>query len=75
MCNLCSNVFMYGRYHISVMPEKVPGKKMKKIIRRQELAETLRPFEKKLYEKYKKGKDNKLVRVLAVGSEHIHTIK
>lgn len=74
MCNLCSNVFMYGRCHISVMPKKLPGKKMKKIIHKQQLAQTLRPFEKKLYEKYKKEKDNKLVRVLAVGLEHIHTI-
>lgn len=74
MCNFCSNVFMYGRCHISVMPKKLPGKKMKKIIRKQELAQTLRQFEKKLYEKYKKEKDNKLVRVLAVCSEHMRTM-
>jgi hypothetical protein len=56
------------------MPKKLPGKKMKKIIRKQELAQTLRQFEKKLYEKYKKEKDNKLVRVLAVCSEHMRTM-
>jgi hypothetical protein len=43
------------------MPRKVPGKKMKKVIQKQELTQSLRPFEKKLFEKYKKEKDNKMV--------------
>jgi len=34
---------------------------MKKIIRKQELALPLRPFETKLFEKYKNEKDNKMV--------------
>jgi hypothetical protein len=43
------------------MPKKSPGRKMKKIIRKQELALPLRPFETKLFEKYKNEKDNKMV--------------
>lgn len=61
MCNFCSNVWIYGRCHVSVMPRKSLGRKMKKIIYKQEQSLALRPFEKKLFEKYKKGKDNKLV--------------
>lgn len=67
MCSFCSNVWIYGRCHVSVMPRKPLGKKMKKIIYKQEQSLALRPFEKKLFEKYKKGKDNGLVRVLPVG--------
>lgn len=61
MCNFCSNLWIYGRCHVSVMPKKVPGKKMKKIIQKQELSQALRPFENKLFEKYKKEKDNRMV--------------
>jgi hypothetical protein len=75
MCNFCSNVWIYGRYHVSVMPRKPLGRKMKKIIYKQEQSLALRPFEKKLFEKYKIGKDNKLVRVLLAGLGYIHTVK
>lgn len=74
VCNFCNNVWLYGRCHVSVLPKKLPGRKMKKIIHKQELAQTLRPFEKKLFEKYKKEKDNKLVRVLVASLERIHTM-
>jgi hypothetical protein len=57
------------------MPRKPPGRKMKKIIHKQEQSLALRPFEKKLFEKYKKGKDNKMVRVFAVRFGYIHIIK
>lgn len=40
---------------------------MKKVIQKQELSQALRPLEKKLFEKYKKEKDNKMVRVIALG--------
>lgn len=45
---------------------------MKKVIQKQELTQSLRPFEKKLFEKYKKEKDNKMVRVIALGSSLSH---
>jgi precorrin-6B methylase 1 len=57
------------------MSRKVPGKKMKKVIQKQELSQVLRPFEKKLFEKYKKEKDNKMVRVLALGSSMFTLLK
>jgi hypothetical protein len=57
------------------MPKKVPGKKMKKIIQKQELSQALRPFENKLFEKYKKEKDNRMVRALALGSGMFKMLK
>lgn len=48
---------------------------MKKIIQKQELSQALRPFEKKLFEKYKKEKDNKMVRALALGSGMFKLLK
>jgi len=75
MCDFCNNLWIYGRCHVSVMPRKVPGKKMKKVIQKQELSQALRPFEKKLFEKYKKEKDNKMVRVIALGSSLFTLLK
>lgn len=75
MCDFCNNLWMYGRCHVSVMPRKVPGKKMKKVIQKQELSQALRPLEKKLFEKYKKEKDNKMVRVIALGSSMFTLLK
>lgn len=75
MCDFCNNLWIYGRCHVSVMPRKVPGKKMKKVIQKQELSQALRPFEKKLFEKYKKEKDNKMVRVIALGSSMFTLLK
>jgi len=75
MCNFCNNLWIYGRCHVSVMPRKVPGKKMKKVIQKQEMSQALRPFEKKLFEKYKKEKDNKMVRVIALGSSMFTLLK
>jgi hypothetical protein len=57
------------------MPRKVPGKKMKKVIQKQELSQALRPFQKKLFEKYEKEKDNKMVRVIAFGSSMFTLLK
>jgi hypothetical protein len=38
------------------------------VIQKQKLSQALRPLEKKLFEKYKKEKDNKMVRVIALAS-------
>jgi hypothetical protein len=57
------------------MPKKVPGKKIKKIIQKQELSQALRPFERKLFEKYVKEKDNKMVRPVALGSTLFKLLK
>jgi hypothetical protein len=75
ICNFCSNVWMYGRCHVSVMPRKPLGRKMKKIIYKQEQSQALRPFEKKLFEKYKKCKNNKMVRVLPICLGYVHIVK
>lgn len=75
MCDFCNNLWIYGRCHVSVMPRKVPGKKMKKVIQKQELSQALRPFQKKLFEKYEKEKDNKMVRVIAFGSSMFTLLK
>jgi hypothetical protein len=55
------------------MPRKPMGRKMKKIIYKQEQSLALRPFEKKLFEKYKKGKNNRMVRVLPVGLGYVRS--
>jgi hypothetical protein len=57
------------------MPRKPLGRKMERIIYKQEQSLALRPFEKKLFEKYKKGKNNKMVRVLPVGLGYVHIVK
>lgn len=75
MCGFCNNLWIYGRCHVSVMPRKVPGKKMKKVIQKQERSQPLRSFEKKLFEKYKREKDNKMVRVIALGSSMFTLLK
>jgi hypothetical protein len=66
---------MYGRCHVSVMPRKSLGRKMKKIIYKEEQSMTLRPFEKKLLEKYKKAKNNNMVRALLVGLGYMYNVR
>lgn len=75
ICSFCSNVWMYGRCHVSVMPRKSLGRKMKKIIYKEEQSMTLRPFEKKLLEKYKKAKNNNMVRALLVGLGYMYNVR
>ncbi|KAJ9593903.1 hypothetical protein L9F63_014663 [Diploptera punctata] len=61
-CKFCNNVFATGNCSAVLLPKKNPGKKMKKIIRKNEQSPALlNTFEKKLLDKCKKAKDNKLV--------------
>ncbi|KAJ9596169.1 hypothetical protein L9F63_027207, partial [Diploptera punctata] len=60
-CKFCNNVFATGNCSAVLLPKKNPGKKMKKIIRKNEQSPALlNTFEKKLLDKCKKAKDNKL---------------
>jgi hypothetical protein len=63
-CKFCSNVFTYGLCKVLVEPNKKPGRKIKKILRKNGVSpELLTLFERKLIEKCKKDKDHKLVSI------------
>nr|CAD7452494.1 unnamed protein product [Timema tahoe] len=61
-CKFCGNEWHSGDYKATVLPQRVPGKKMLKIIdKKKNGTRLLRKFEEKLLSKYEKERGNKLI--------------
>ncbi|CAG2055940.1 unnamed protein product [Timema podura] len=61
-CKFCGNEWHSGDYKATVLPQRVPGKKMLKIIdKKKNGTRLLRKFEEKLLLKYEKERGNKLI--------------
>nr|CAD7392435.1 unnamed protein product [Timema cristinae] len=61
-CKFCGNEWHSGDYKATVIPQRVPGKKMLKIIdKKKNGTRMLRKYEEKLLAKYEKERGNKLI--------------
>nr|CAD7201299.1 unnamed protein product [Timema douglasi] len=61
-CKFCGNEWYISNYKATVIPQRVPGKKMLKIIdKKKNGTQVLRKYEEKLLAKYEKERGNKLV--------------
>ncbi|XP_049950267.1 uncharacterized protein LOC126457754 [Schistocerca serialis cubense] len=62
ICKFCLNHWKSGRFTVRILPRVVPGKRMKKIIRKK-LSDTisLNKHELRLFERYEKSNTNKLI--------------